>query len=300
MKGNSKAIVKRGRPAKSHKEIKSKVMTPEIQQPEEYSLIRIDPQALISRAIDKGVPIEQMERLLAMRRELEAEYAKKAYFEALANFQRQCPEIKKTKEVTNRKGELIYRYAPLESIVAQVKGLLEECGFSYVLKPRQTATEYVSICIAHHKEGHEEATEFSVPIGTEDYMTDVQKMGARNTYTRRYAFCNAFGIMTGDEDDDGKSTGHKEENKHEYEPRPPLGANTPIDVDPIPVVPPDIGKRIVALNKKLQGAGLKAFQTAISHSKNVGEQVKIVEKYEQLQQVSAEIDAGASRAFDLG
>jgi hypothetical protein len=40
-------------------------------------------------------------------------------------------------------------------------------------------------------------------------MTDQQKHGARVTFAKRYAFCNALGILTGDEDLDGAGTDKK-------------------------------------------------------------------------------------------
>jgi hypothetical protein len=42
-----------------------------------------------------------------------------------------------------------------------------------------------------------------VPLGTEAFMSEVQKFGARATFAKRYAFCDAFGIITGDKDNDG-------------------------------------------------------------------------------------------------
>jgi hypothetical protein len=57
-------------------------------------------------------------------------------------------------------------------------------------------------CIVTHIDGHSQSSPFTVAIGAEQYMTDTQKMGARSTFAKRYAFCDAFGIMTGDDDTD--------------------------------------------------------------------------------------------------
>jgi len=38
-------------------------------------------------------------------------------------------------------------------------------------------------------------------------MNDAQKIASALTYSKRYAFCNATGIMTGDEDQDGNGGG---------------------------------------------------------------------------------------------
>ena len=92
---------------------------------------RHDAEMLIAKPIDKNVPVETMERLLVMRRELKAEWAKAEFDKAMSAFQSDCPIIKKTKSVKTNAGELAYKYAPLESIVEQVKDLLSKHGFSY-------------------------------------------------------------------------------------------------------------------------------------------------------------------------
>ncbi|MDD5590162.1 MAG: hypothetical protein PHQ47_03240, partial [Candidatus Portnoybacteria bacterium] len=56
-------------------------------------------EALIAQAIDKGVSVETMEKLLAMRKELKAEWAKEEFIKAMANFQKECPIIEKKKPV---------------------------------------------------------------------------------------------------------------------------------------------------------------------------------------------------------
>src|SRR3712207_2584294 len=89
------------------------------------------PEMLIAQAIEKQVPVETMERLLAMRRELKAERAKEQYNRAMAGFQGECPTIQKTKEVKTNSGKVAYRYAPIESIQEQTKHLIQKYGFSY-------------------------------------------------------------------------------------------------------------------------------------------------------------------------
>ncbi len=180
----------------------------EIEEVQEKGLaMRSDAEALISRAIDKNVSVETMERLLAMRRELKAEFAKEEFDKAMAEFQSECPTIKKTKNVYEKdKRTVRYCYAPLESIVEQSKELLSKHGFSYSINTIQDDKMLGVICRATHRCGHAQETTFSVPIGSEGFMSDVQKYGARLTFAKRYAFCNAFGILTGDEDNDANST----------------------------------------------------------------------------------------------
>jgi hypothetical protein len=170
------------------------------------SLVSVDPQALIAQAIDKGLPLESMERLLAMRRELKAEWAKEQYFEALARFQAACPNIIKDKDVLDRDGKFRYSYAPLDVIVTAVKGALDANGFSYTIQTKQDEKAVTSECHAHHTAGHSEISAFTIPMDPKAYMNESQKIASAMTYAKRYAFCNAFGIMTSDQDDDSNST----------------------------------------------------------------------------------------------
>jgi len=163
------------------------------------------PEALIARAIDKGVPIDVMERLLAMRRELKAEAAREAYFTSLAAFQAQCPEIPKGKQVVDKNGNPRYRYAPIEQIVAVVKEPLSANGFSYVLDSEQDDSSVTGVCASHHIQGHSETTRFKVPIDKDAYMNEPQKFASARTFAQRYAFKGAYGIQTGDEDEDATS-----------------------------------------------------------------------------------------------
>lgn len=162
----------------------------------------IDAQALIEKAIEKNLDIDKMERILTMRRELKQEFAREEYFRALSCFQKDCPVIEKRKKVFDKSGKERYKFAPLDDIVSQISATLEKHGFSYTIKTEQTKETVTAICFAHHRAGHAEQTQFTVPIDQDAYMSPAQKTASALTYAKRYAFCDAFGIMTGDEDTD--------------------------------------------------------------------------------------------------
>jgi hypothetical protein len=163
-------------------------------------------EALIGKAIDKGVSVETMEKLLAMRRELHTEWAKRRFDEAMAAFQAECPVIEKTKTVdfvSKRTGQrTAYRYAPLDEIVRQVKEKITGYGFSYTIETEHRDREIVSIVTVQHVDGYAKTSRFAVPIDSEAFMNAQQQYAAASTFGKRYAFCNAFGILTGDEDTD--------------------------------------------------------------------------------------------------
>ena len=162
-------------------------------------------EALIAQAIEKGTSVDTMERLLAMRRELKSEWSKEQYDKAMAAFQASCPTIKKTREVKTDGGKVAYRYAPIESIVYQVKDALKANGFSYTTG-MELKDEAVRVTVrVTHQAGHSEETSMEVPFGSQTkVMSKSQVAAAATTFAKRYAFCNAFGILTGDEDTDAR------------------------------------------------------------------------------------------------
>lgn len=165
--------------------------------------VNFNAETLIAQAIDSKVPVETMERLLAMRKELKAEWAKEQYDQAMAKFQAECPTIQKTKEVRTSAGTVAYKYAPLEAIVEQVKQYIQQNGFSYSTSMELLESGVVVELRVTHSSGHSESTKMTVPLGNKtNVMSASQVVAAAQTFAKRYAFCNAFGILTGDEDVD--------------------------------------------------------------------------------------------------
>lgn len=164
-------------------------------------------ESFISQAIAKKMPIETIERFLVMRKEFRLEQAREAFVLAMSQFQKECPVIMKTKGVKKANSDtIIYRYAPLDSIVLQVKDALGNNNLAYFFREERSedGTKITVICTIRHSMGHSEESAFTVEVGAEAYMTDTQKYGARNTFAKRYAFMNALGILTGDEDTDAR------------------------------------------------------------------------------------------------
>ena len=191
--------------------VKAEVIPTEEQAPELFS-----PEFLIAKAIDRGMSLETLERLMAMRDKLRAEQevdrsreAKMAFDRAMTAFQSECPAIEKKKSVMNKDGKSVrYRYAPLGDIVEQVRDLIGKHGFSHRISEafldRETK-EAVAVCMVTHAQGHRELTERRFSLSASDYMNPAQNCASAMTFASRYAFCGAFGINTVDEDDDGQS-----------------------------------------------------------------------------------------------
>lgn len=157
----------------------------------------------ISEAIAKNLPVETMEKLFALREKVKAENAREAFVSSLSGFQSECPIIQKTKKVMNKDGRTVrYQFAPIDSIVEQIKKPLMKYGFSYTWTVTNETGFITAIAMITHSLGHSQSSEFKVPIDTEGYMTAPQKYASALTFAKRYSLCNALGISTGDEDTD--------------------------------------------------------------------------------------------------
>ena len=166
-------------------------------------------EALLMQAVQSGVPVETMERIMAMRRELLEEQARTAFFTALAGFQADCPVIAKTEAVKDRGGQQVrYRFASLDKIVSTIQPHLRRYDLSYSFSAEFDLENkhLVILCAIHHALGHTETSPFRVPIAQDNFMNGAQHFGSASSYAKRYALCNALGLLTGDEDDDANGT----------------------------------------------------------------------------------------------
>lgn len=192
-------------------------LTSEVEDQQEAmpTTVSVNPHYLIQKAIEAG-NIDAVERMVALTERLQAKWARDQYFTALSRFQKECPIIERSSRVdfTGKSSGVrtTYNYAPFDVILSAkndagetIQQLLEKHGFSYETKTRQTEKDVTALVIAHHKFGHAEPTEFTVPIDFDSYMSPPQKVRSARTYAIRTAFEDAFGLVTAAPDDDGSA-----------------------------------------------------------------------------------------------
>ena len=190
---------------------------------------------LIAQAIDRSVPVETMEKLLALMTRVKEERAKEAYYSSLAEFQADCPNIEKT-ETAKGTGDFEYIYATLDGIVKIARPHLKSHGFSYSFntqfeeKPPAQLVE----CTLHHIMGHSETSQFRSPID-EGRMNNIQKSASSVTYGKRYTFCNITGVVLSGEDNDAQ----------DLEDTPQEGQNEGQNVESLHVDHSELKKQIV-------------------------------------------------------
>ena len=177
----------------------------ELDESMEVGLQPLNPLSIINKAIDAGAGVDALEKLMDLQERWEKRQARKAFDEAMMKFQAECPIIKKIKEGGQTKaGQTAYHYAPLEYIVEQTKEYIAKNGFSYLINlDFPEAGKVKAICKVRHTAGHEEQSVMEVPMMRQTgVMSEAQVVAATTTFAKRYAFCNAFGIMTMDDDTD--------------------------------------------------------------------------------------------------
>lgn len=194
----------------SNLEVIKPIPQPMIHNPQS-SVSGVDMNALFNKAVEQGSAMEVIKELSAMEERIAARRAKSDFDAALTAFQSDCPIIEKKKAVMNKDGRSVrYHYAPLDSIVSQVQPILERHGIRFQFTTCTTGPRVKVLCKVDCA-GHSETSEFESPIDPQAFMNEQQKFAAALTYAKRYAFCNALGILTGDEDVDGETKKPKPE-----------------------------------------------------------------------------------------
>jgi hypothetical protein len=187
------------------------VSTPENLQlaVQESSALAVSPiEQILRSAVEKGVTTENVaviERLTDLYERLQAKDAEKRFAAAFVLLQSDMPNIQATKSVPDKYGNLKYRFAPYEEIMAQVKPLLQRHGFTVTFSTDFDDKRVIQSCTLQHIDGHSRTNKFAARIGNgPPGSSEAQGDGAASTYAKRFALCNALNIITGEADTDGR------------------------------------------------------------------------------------------------
>ncbi len=171
---------------------------------------QLDPQALISKAIEAGAGIDTMERLFALAKEMRGVMAREAWYAAMAEFQEKCPAIKKT--ATARMKGYSYTFAPLDEICSTVQPVMGPLGLSMRWTTPTIEGDKVTVaCVISHRLGHFESSgDVVMPVMAATQRSDgsgegganaAQRVGISLTYAKRYSLLGILGMAPEDDDD---------------------------------------------------------------------------------------------------
>jgi hypothetical protein len=167
----------------------------------------LDPQALIQTALDKSAPVETLERLFELAKNVQKERARQAWYAAMADFQRECPPILRssTAQIATKSGSRFsYSYANLAEIMSKIQPVMGRLGLSISFHTDQEQARVIAVCRVSHEMGHhEESGKVGMPVPTADMgATEPQRVGIALTYAKRYALLAITGIAPQDEEDE--------------------------------------------------------------------------------------------------
>lgn len=173
------------------------------------------PAAVVMAAIQKGMDPAFIEKMLDLQERHEKNEARKAYYEAVANFKAMAPKVKKDKY--NKFFDSWY--TSLGNLLDTYNPCLGKHGLSVSFPtPAQTETTMTVECQLAHRMGHTDSISITAPIDQaaigkasgQRSRTPIQDIKSTFTYLRS-ATCEAILGVSGTEasagDDNGNSTG---------------------------------------------------------------------------------------------
>lgn len=177
------------------------------QQPPSMALALAEnsPAAIMTRAMDRGMSPEQVEKMMDLQERYERREAEKAYNEAMAAFSAEAIEIIKTKQVDfqTAKGRTQYKHAELSGVVEAVKPVLAKHGFSYRWDTKQSADWLDVTCILKHRLGHSESCTLGGPPDDSGGKNRIQAVKSTKSYLERQTLESICGVAEKGEDNDG-------------------------------------------------------------------------------------------------
>lgn len=175
------------------------------------------PMGMAMQALSMGMTIADLQGLLALQKDYEANEARKAYVADMAAFKLNPPEIFKTKLVgynvkDPKPGEpstVGYFHATLGDVCEKIVEGLAQHGFSHRWDTQQPAGGQIFVtCTLTHRLGHSESTTLNSSADTSGKKNNIQAMASTVSYLQRYTLLGASGLATKDmPDDDGQAGG---------------------------------------------------------------------------------------------
>ena len=172
-------------------------------QPSPLAQLLADPDRL------KEFPIETVERLFALDREMRQDGARAEFSHAMHALQGDLTPVRKVAENKHTKSW----YATLEDVEAMLDPILQKHGFSVSLssQPGAPADHSRFVLIVRHNGGHTEEHIWDAPIDDKGIRGEANKTrlhggASARTYAKRYLKVDVFGVSTY-RDDDGNAAG---------------------------------------------------------------------------------------------
>lgn len=175
--------------------------------PQGLQHVPVTPATLLSLAVQQGADLDRLQQLMDLQDRWDANQARKAYVQAMAEFKASPPEIFKTKQVEF--GNTKYKHATIGDVTTAIIDGLSAHGLSHRWDIDQTSGIKVT-CVLTHRMGHSESTVMAAPADQSGGKNAIQAIASTVTYLQRYTLLAATGLATQDEPDDDGASGDTE------------------------------------------------------------------------------------------
>lgn len=157
------------------------------------------PASMMLRAKQAGLSAEEMQDMLAVQKEWEANEARKAYHLAVKQFK--AEEIRITKDKQVRFGDTEFSHASLANIIGTTVPYLSKHGLSHSWNTEQTDGTIKVTCTLTHELGHSESTSMQSAPDASGKKNPIQAIASAITYLERYTFMAITGLAAHDQPD---------------------------------------------------------------------------------------------------
>ena len=175
------------------------------------------PADLLVYAMQNGATIAEVREFMMLKREFDADEARKSFVADMAEFKKNPPEIVKDKLVgyKNKDGSVTgYMHATIGNVTEAIVAGLAAHGFSHRWTIDQNGPQITVACVLTHKQGHSESTSLTAQKDDSGKKNAIQQVASTITYLQRYTLLAATGVATKDQaDDDGDASDEKEPEK---------------------------------------------------------------------------------------
>ena len=164
---------------------------------------------LLRLAVEKGLSPEGLERLVALSERVADRQSERDLAGALREFQRECPDIEKSKHVsikTRGGDDYGYDFAPLDAIRGVIQPLLDKHGLGVSFdSDLDDKGRLVCTCWLHHEGGGKRSAKFCCVVDGSPTMSGPQKTAGTLTFAKRQALVEVLGLTMTDPDTDGQT-----------------------------------------------------------------------------------------------
>lgn len=158
------------------------------------------PMEMIAQAINQGMDISVIDKLMTLQERYEANQGRKAFDKAIAAAKSEFKPVGR-----NRTGHQNKRYADFEAYASMIDPIIVQYGLSYRFETDQSDTLIRVTCVVAHEDGHSIRNTLAAAADTSGSKNSIQAIGSTLTYLQRYTLVQAFGLAATDDDDGGKS-----------------------------------------------------------------------------------------------